>query len=48
MVAMLDKKTLPITHGLALDAITWLWLLVLVGTNKRLHFLTERVVFTTV
>ena len=48
MVAMLDKKTLPITHGLALDAVTWLWLLVLVGTNKRLHFLTERVVLTTV
>jgi hypothetical protein len=32
MVTMLDEKTLPITNGLALDAVTWLWLLVLMGT----------------
>ena len=48
VIAMLDEKTLPITHGLALDAITRFWLLVLVGTNERPHFLAERVVLTTV
>ena len=48
VVAMLDEKTLPIPHGLALDAITRFWLLVLMGTNERLHFLAERVVLTTV
>ena len=48
MVAMLDKKTLPIAHGLALDAITWFWLLMLMGENERLHLLAERVVLTTV
>ena len=48
VVAMLDKKTLPITYGLALDAITRFWLLVLMGTNERLHFLAERVVLSTV
>tara|TARA_Y100001954_G_C15339331_1_gene373837 strand:+ start:74 stop:322 length:249 start_codon:yes stop_codon:yes gene_type:complete len=45
VLAVFNEECLPIAHGLALDAIARLGLLVFIISDKRAHFFSKSVVF---